>query len=311
LPKKKSGVGVARKIGFDEALRRFSFLNKPNGIMVSLDADTLVQSNYLQEIYINFKNNNLKAANIYFEHPINGQLYPQEIYEAIKIYESYLRYYVQALRYAGFPHSYHTVGSAFCVRADIYAQQGGMVTNMSGEDFYFLNKVIPLGNFSEINSTCVIPSPRITDRVIFGTGVAVNQIINNFNFTFPTYKFSAFETLKDFFSKIDLLYKFEKLYKNIISNKILLDYLNVNNFEKTIAEINRNTKSLESFRKRFFRWFDAFRVIKFLNFAHQNFFTKNCVKEEAPKLLEKLGHEKTSNIDKILDVLRKIQRSKN
>jgi len=40
-----------------------------------------------------------------------------QVYGAIAAYELHLRYYVQALRYAGFPHAHHTVGSCLAVRA--------------------------------------------------------------------------------------------------------------------------------------------------------------------------------------------------
>ena len=42
LPKKYAGVGLARKIGMDEAVRR-----NPNGVIICLDADSLVEKNYL------------------------------------------------------------------------------------------------------------------------------------------------------------------------------------------------------------------------------------------------------------------------
>ena len=48
LKKKWAGAGVARKKGMDEAVRRFNLLNKKSGIIISLDADTLVEANYLK-----------------------------------------------------------------------------------------------------------------------------------------------------------------------------------------------------------------------------------------------------------------------
>ena len=35
-----------------------------------------------------------------------------------------------------------------------------------------------------------------------------------------------------------------------------------------MEELNRNTASEISFIQRFFRWFDAFQIIKYLNFNH-------------------------------------------
>src|SRR4029434_9989987 len=98
-----------------------------------------------------------------------------EIYKAIAAYELHLRYYLQALRTAGFPHGYHTIGSSMAVRARTYMEQGGMNRRQAGEDFYFLHKLIPLGGFTELNSTTVYPLPRPSNRVPFGTGRAVSE----------------------------------------------------------------------------------------------------------------------------------------
>ena len=40
------GVGLARKTGMDEAVRRFDIINNPEGVILSLDADCTVEHNY-------------------------------------------------------------------------------------------------------------------------------------------------------------------------------------------------------------------------------------------------------------------------
>ena len=50
LDQKHAGVGWARKLGMDLALQRFKKINY-NGVIVGLDADTTVESNYLNSIY--------------------------------------------------------------------------------------------------------------------------------------------------------------------------------------------------------------------------------------------------------------------
>ena len=42
MPERDAGVGLARKTGMDQALYRFNFLNKPNGFILSFDADSPV-----------------------------------------------------------------------------------------------------------------------------------------------------------------------------------------------------------------------------------------------------------------------------
>ena len=55
LRKKWAGAGLARKYGMDEAVRRFNQIDKKDGIIVSLDADSLVEPNYLLEIEKHFE----------------------------------------------------------------------------------------------------------------------------------------------------------------------------------------------------------------------------------------------------------------
>ena len=50
LTAKHAGVGLARKTAMDEALRRLTDANAPNGIISCLDADCVVTTNYLQAI---------------------------------------------------------------------------------------------------------------------------------------------------------------------------------------------------------------------------------------------------------------------
>ena len=142
LKKKHAGAGWARKIGMDEAVRRFNTIDK-NGFIINLDADTLVEENYLTEIENYFSKYPKRfAANIYYEHPISGNSFDPKIYQLIYEYELHLRYNVQMLKFAGFPYAFHTLGSAFCVSADAYTKVNGMNRRTAGEDFYFLHKLL-------------------------------------------------------------------------------------------------------------------------------------------------------------------------
>ncbi len=76
----------------------------------------------------------------------------------------------------------------------------------AGEDFYFLHKIIPLGEFREVNTTCVIPSSRESDRVPFGTGAAMRKYVASNESTLLTYAPECFYDLKMFFSCIPGLF---------------------------------------------------------------------------------------------------------
>ncbi|MCF6185039.1 MAG: glycosyltransferase family 2 protein [Bacteroidales bacterium] len=308
LPRKFAGVGLARKIGTDEALHRFNYLNNPSGLIAGFDADALLKNNYLTEIETYFNRNpKTNAATINFEHPIAGTGFSKEIYRNIINYELHLRYFIEALRFVKFPFAYHTIGSSFVVRADIYAKQGGMNRKKAGEDFYFLQKIIPLGNYGEINTTTVIPSPRLSDRVPFGTGAAVSKMIENDTDDFGTYNFDVFILLKTFFEKTVEFYK-NSDYSDF--SQIIAEFLDINNFKTDLIKIKNNSPNITIFKKRFFDWFNAFRVIKFLNFAHEKYFSRQKVKNESVKLL-KIYHNEINMPDNEKDLLllyRKIQK---
>lgn len=291
LPKKYAGPGLARKIGMDEAIARFNAVDNPDGVIVSLDADTTCDTNYLVEIEKQFqKHPKTNGCNIYFEHPIEGDKYPQEIYNAIIQYELYLRYYLQALRFSGYPYATHTVGSCFAVKASVYAKQGGMNRKQAGEDFYFLQKIVPLGNFYEINTTRVMPSPRPSDRVAFGTGPVIQELIDNDKKEIQTYDFRAFIDLKQLFDRLEDLFKIEKqTYDNFVEPLPLSvkEYLKQISFFKALEEINSNSSNLKSFKNRFFKYFNALRILQYLNVTHEKYYKEIPVVKAAVDLLSR------------------------
>ncbi|MDP4186579.1 MAG: glycosyltransferase family 2 protein [Bacteroidota bacterium] len=278
LPARQAGVGMARKIGMDEAINRFNMINNENGIVVSLDADSTCEVNYFNEIE-NFYRKYPKAngCNIYFEHPLEGLIHPVEVYANIVQYELHLRYLRQAFRFIGSPYAFHTVGSCFTVKALAYVKQGGMNTRQAGEDFYFLQKIMALGKFYELNSTTVYPSPRVSDRVPFGTGAAIKKLVETSDNTLLTYNFLAFKDLKNFLDRHREFFRVDEAkYRGILGQlpPPVRQFLSDQHFEQAVVEINSNCASLPSFKKKFFQWFNAFRTIKYLNTVHQADYAK-------------------------------------
>ena len=314
LPKKFAGAGLARKIGMDQAIFRFNLLDQVKGVIISIDADAKLCSNYFVELEKHF--NQFPKTNVvttYFEHPIEGREFKNEVYDAIIIYELYLRYYKQALNYTGFPYSHYTVGSCFAVNAKTYVKQGGMNRKQAGEDFYFLHKVFPLGNVYELNTICVYPSSRLSDRVPFGTGPMVKSIIESEKEDFLTYNFDSFFELKSFFEVVNDLFRISSEELKKLLDKLpdcIAEFLNKNDIDKAIQEINENSSNIKTFTKRFFDWFNAFRVLKFLNFAHVKYYQKQPLLNEAEKLMVLLAVKDASEktYKKHLETFRKLER---
>lgn len=288
LPSKHAGVGWARKIGMDWAVTHFNRNDNDRGIIISLDADTIVDPNYFAAIYSFFtKETKRVGATIYFEHPISDDITG----EAIVFYELYMRYYKQALAFTGFPNSFYTVGSCFAVLASAYVAQGGMNRKKAGEDFYFLHKLSLLGELGVIKSTTVSPSSRFSNRVPFGTGKVLQQYSNGDRDIEMTYSIESFLVLKDFFASVEYYYLNSSSLKNSDFSKdaVFQQFCVEINFLPDLLQLISNCSSLHIFRKRFFHLFNAFIVLKWLNFALQNGFAKGNIILECSKLLHLLS----------------------
>jgi len=257
---KKPGVGLVRKIGMDEAIRRFLFLSK-DGIIVCLDADSTVEKNYFQKIVEGFDAHPKHlAASIYFEHEYKWNK------EKIIQYESHLRYFLAMQRRINLPFAIQTVGSSMAVRASGYCKLGGMNIKQAGEDFYFLQKFISNNNCFEINDTAVYPSDRGSERVPFGTGRAVEKL-NKEQTELKTYHPDNFYVIKNFIASVFNNYSVAQYEEAQFShlNTELLSFLIMKDYITMLNQIKSNTSSNEKFKMRFFQWFNAFMLMKCLH----------------------------------------------
>lgn len=306
LPVKQAGVGLARKLGMDASAAYFYRHQKPDYPIISLDADTWVESRYFDEVIRFFRVNPVAGASIGYEHRLNDPGCVGGMREAMVKYELYLRYYRAALEYTGHPHAFHCIGSAFAVRTVDYVAQGGMNKRQAGEDFYFLQKLITTGRYALLDSTRVYPSPRFSTRTPFGTGQSVQQIVAAGG-TYPVYCFEAFLLLKKFFAEIPGLYHCgaERVSECLDARpEVLRDFLTETGFELMVREVNGNCATQQQFARRFFHNFNAFQVLKFLNFAHQSHWRKVDITEAVALLLETLGVPVKDSPEELLFLMR-------
>jgi len=265
LPDKKAGVGLGRKIGMDEAVRRLVSLNKENGIIVCFDADSSCDSNYLFALESHFAEEQVGSASIYYEHPTDDTEYPEAIYKSIVQYELHLRYFIRMQKRLQLPYAYHTVGSSMACTVLAYCAVGGMNQRKAGEDFYFIHKLVKYGKHSELNTTRVIPSPRISDRVPFGTGKAIGTMQNNNENYYRTYHPQSFKELNLLVDTLPGVYK-KRSFDEGLSDE-LKDFLESINANVELDRILNNTSDYPSFVKKFWHWFDAFVLMKYLHFV--------------------------------------------
>lgn len=307
LPAKSAGVGLARKIGMDEALARFEQIDYDGGI-VCLDADCIVAPNYLRELQKAFQEK-INFAAIYFEH-----CWENEENEALKMgiihYEIFLRYYINALKSINYPFSFHTVGSSMAVRASIYAQAGGMNKRQAGEDFYFLHKLSIYGGYKSIHETCVFPAARVSDRVPFGTGKAQSKWIEKGELL--TYSPQIFSDLKAFFDLSDYFFTNQLKDNSLITidlSKGLKDFLAQIDYQQKLKEIRQKSKSLTVFKKHFWAWWDGFMVLKAIHYLRDLYYPEITLLEASQSFLESKGFETALlNPAEILQIFRNLDK---
>lgn len=306
---KKWGVGAARKTGMDEAVRRFGYLGNREGVIASLDADCEVSSDYFRALTDDFGSDSLaRACSIRFRHREAAEGRVGAVSRAIMEYELHMRYFVNALRYTGFPHCYHTIGSAMAVKAVDYVKSGGMNRRQGGEDFYFIQKLVAQGGYQNLNSTTVYPSPRLSVRVPFGTGPAIKEMISSGRSDYLTYDFDSFRPLKRLFELVRSGSGSEGadiLCYSRLPEEIRL-FTGEDEWRERIEEIVANTSGSSAFVKRYFNWFNAFRIVRYLNMMHEEKFERIPVRIAAGRLAMHFSWQAGSDTVTLLEYFREI-----
>jgi glycosyltransferase involved in cell wall biosynthesis len=194
------GVGWARKTVMDH----IAACAGCDDIIVSLDADTVFNEEYFTSIVNAFSSTKAVAlANPYY-HKLTGKKAEDR---AILRYEIYMRNYAINLLMIDSPYAFTALGSAIALPVSTYKAIGGMTPKLSGEDFYFLQKLRKFGNIIIHNKEKVYPAARFSDRVFFGTGPAMIKGNNGDWESYPVYHHSLFANIKDTYDCFPQLFK--------------------------------------------------------------------------------------------------------
>ncbi len=286
LPDKKAGVGLARKLAMDLACS-LSTAPKDN-LLLCLDADCEVAPNYLQAVHEYFRNNpSVQAASIYFEHHLPAD---SVLAEGIRAYEMHLRYLKNGLQWAGYPWYYHTVGSSMAVRAAVYLRCGGMNTRQAAEDFWFLQKLMPMG-FGEILSTAVYPEARVSDRVPFGTGRSMGDYAESGEML--SYDPCIFVALKGLMSCMQ--YGLDPDWASRVHPELKAFCLSAK-MDAAWAECLENSRDRASATKRFWKWWSGIRGIHALHWLRDRDFPSLPVERALNDFLEIAGQTQVGDL---------------
>jgi len=311
IPKSDGGVGMARKVGMDMGLRLLRKSCSEKKLIISLDADTLVQTNYLAEIK-NYFTSKIKTAIVAYEHQMPDNYEGQA---AICCYEIFLRYWVLGLKYAKSPWAFHSIGSTIVTSTDSYLKVRGMNRREAGEDFYFLNKLAKIGSIDYIRNTCVFPSARSSSRVPFGTGKAVERFLSDRKKEYLLYDPRIFIIISqwlEFMNTAFLIREDEILIQANRINPALKLFLEDSRFADAWSKIRRNAKEEKTRRHHFHDWFDGFKTFKLIKYLTKTVYPQIDMFEALAEILTLLGISRSkintrTNIPKLEDQMELLQ----
>lgn len=293
LPSKWAGVGWARKIAMDEAIRCLDCAGLEDGILISFDADSHVSQNYFISIESTFRlNPGYHFVIINFSHPVDDPNLSDCLRQGIIQYELYLRYLRNAMQWCGYPHAIHTVGSSFAVKATAYVMQGGMNRRQAGEDFHFLHKIVLLGDYGFVQDSTVFPAARVSHRVPFGTGAALKKWEEGDQELLTAYALKSFASLRPLLNDPGYFYVADKETRKDKYDQFdpfLNSYFSQTGTADRLNELKHNCADVKTFAKRFFHLINAFWIIQYLNLCESEPDGKGILEEEATKLLGEIG----------------------
>ena len=295
------GAGAARRLGFDRALAHLNL--DGDSLLISLDADTLVEPNYLECLQQHFACSHTGGAVVPFAHQAAAT--PQ-LQVAIDHYELFLRSYVIGMQLAGSPYAFHTIGSALACRASAYVRSGGMPQRPAGEDFYFLQNLAKTVGVDMVSGTCVYPAARISDRVPFGTGPTLRSLsCDSENQLF--YPLDAFLILREFLRiSVSWTATGEELQARVdLMQSVLGQFLREQKLAVVVDRLRRNSTTQGQFVRAFHGWFDGLKSLRLLRrLCAGSPFNMMLAKEAVPEFIDQAGQAGATELVRLLENVR-------
>jgi hypothetical protein len=247
----RQGVGLARKIGADCALALICANRVHSEWIYVTDADV-----YLPRDYLRTPMPESGTALFPFRHVSQDP----RLQTRAELYELHLRYYVNRLAHARSPYAYHTLGSTTAVHALAYAKVRGYPRRNAGEDFYLLNKLAKVDTIHELDAPPIAIQARRSNRVPFGTGVALEKIPDSAQ-TYTSYASASFEMLREVLASLDAVAAGEP-WQGSAEADAALEALG---FFRALDNAQRQNRSPVTLGKALHQWFDGFRTLRFIH----------------------------------------------
>ena len=283
---RKHGVGWARRVLMDS----INDAADEKDIIVSLDADVTFSPGYFSSIAQKFSEwpDAVGMAVPYFHRPVSDPA----AYRSILRYEIYMRYYSLNLWRIESPYTFTALGSAMACPVWAYRAVGGITPKMSGEDFYFLQKLRKFGKMIFWNEEKVYPEARFSSRVYFGTGPAMIKGNDGDWTSYPLYSVRFFNEISE--TCLNFPSFFQKTHSNSVT-EFLRNHLKEDDPFQLIRE---NAKDVGQFVRSCHEKFDGLRILQYLKYR-QNMepqTDEDCLSEY---LLQYCGQQEVENLQLI------------
>lgn len=267
------GVGLARKIGNDAVLTLLAAGRVASPWLHNTDADVLLPRDYFEQTEP-IEPAGVGAAIYFYDHRFEDD---PALAEAARLYEISLRYYVLGLAWAGSPYAYQSMGSCLAIPAGAYAAVRGFPKKNAAEDFYVLDKLAKVGSIVRLAGTPLILEGRPSDRVPFGTGRALRDLVGRkrglagFRLGNPL----AFAHLGEWLRILGAIARSGGGVENALARilkdspffraEALEDVLRSLGAFEAVREAVAETRDSGALLRRLHTWFDAFRTLKLLH----------------------------------------------
>ena len=254
---KKHGVGWARKVIMDY----IAGVAEADDIILSMDADTVFNSELCRSVAHSFyRHQKATALALPYYHRLTGDT---TLDRAMLRYEIYMRYYAINLWRIKNPYCFTAIGSSMAVPVHAYRAIGGITPKLSGEDFYFLQKLRKYGDIIVWNEEKTFPATRYSDRVFFGTGPALIKGVRKDWDSYPMYSYQLFDEVKQTY------HLFEELFHADVPTPID-GFLEKAFLSKNIwAPLRENFKDKKKFVRACAEKVDGLRILQFLKSSQQ------------------------------------------
>ena len=256
---KRRGVGWARKLLFEQIMKE----HNDDELVVSLDADTDFDDNYLQAVVDTMNAySDHNAFSVPYYHPLS---HDEALDRPMLRYECYMRHYLLGLLRIDNPYAFSALGSAMVFPLWAYRRVGGITPLQGGEDFYLLQKFAKTGRLVRqfvdpyrTQDMVVCPQGRISTRVPFGTGPAIAKGIAGMEDSYPFYSDEGFASVK---ATYDL---FPKLYDCDIDTPMTSFLRQQLSTDDLWSFLRANFKSRELFVRACAERVDGLRILQYL-----------------------------------------------